>query len=214
MRKVTVEIKPNKATKKPFETPLKYLDYIKTINVLKLDFLKNIELIIAEIRPKKGVDIYKAKWPKSLHFFHVLKEANGIFTCLIKVEDRKILGGIMSLYDLDVIWDTPSFLSSDRIVRSCIADEKNLKSFVREMEKHGQIIKISYKSTNYKETNLFSKLTEKQKTILSIAQKEGYYDLPRKINGDGLAKIVGSSKATVLEHLRRIENKIMKNIVE
>ena len=87
-----------------------------------------------------------------------------------------------------------------------------MRIFVATMGKFGEITKITYKKSNYKETNLTAHLTDKQKEILNIAKREGYYKLPRKINGDGLAKKIGCSKATVLEHLRRIENKIMDKI--
>jgi len=115
----------------------------------------------------------------------------------------------MRLYDLDIIWDTPYITTADLLTRSCIADEKNLKKFVALNEKMGQLKKVIYKRSHFKETNLLSQLTKKQRQILEIAKSEGYYKIPRRINGDGLAKILKCSKATVLEHLRRIENKVM-----
>ena len=118
----------------------------------------------------------------------------------------------MNMDDLDIIWDSPSFVEKDRVVRSCIGDEINLRKFVAKIARFGEITKIAYKKSNYKETNLTSHLTDKQKDILNIAKREGYYKLPRKINGEGLAKKIGCSKANVLEHLRRIENKIRDQI--
>lgn len=214
MRKVTVQLTPSKEVRKLYEPYFKYLKRISTLNLLKVDFQKNIELIIFEIIVKDKYDFQKIKWPKSIVFYHILKEEGNTITLLIKTNSEYLIKNFMNFHNLDIIWDSPSFVEKDRVVRSCIADETNLKKFVSNMEKFGKITKIAYKRSNYKETNFASHLTAKQKEILSVAQREGYYSLPRKINGERLARKIGCSKATVLEHLRKIENKIMNNIVE
>ena len=214
MRKVIVQIIPSKEVRKVYEPYFKYLKRISTLNLLKVDFLKNMELLILEIVVKDEYDFHKIKWPNSVVFYHILKEAGNTLTLFVKANSEYMTESLMSLHDLDVIWDSPSFVEKDRVIRSCIGDEINLRKFVDKMGKFGEITKIAHKKSNYKETNLTSHLTDKQKEILNIAKREGYYKLPRKINGDGLARKIGCSKATVLEHLRRIENKIMNNLVE
>lgn len=50
-------------------------------------------------------------------------------------------------------------------------------------------------------------LTEHQRRIVKEAVKRGYYDLPRKIDLRGLAKVLGISKSAVADALRRAESK-------
>jgi predicted DNA binding protein len=214
MRKVTIQLTPSMEVRKVYEPYFKYLKRITTLNLLKVDFLKNLELLIFEIVVKDEYDFHNIKWPKSVVFYHILKEAGKTLTLLVKTNSEFFTGGLRGMHDLDVVLDSPSFIEKDKVIRSCIGDEINLKKFVAKMGKFGEITKIAYKKSNYKETNLTSHLTDKQKEILNLAKIEGYYKLPRKINGDGLAKKIGCSKATVLEHLRKIENKIMNNIDE
>lgn len=214
MRKVTVQLTPFKEIRKIYEPYFKYLKRISLLNILKVDFLKKAELLIFEIVVKDEYDFHKIRWPKSLVFYHILKEAGNTLTLLVKINSEYMTKSIMNMHDLDVILDSPSFIEKDRVIKSCIADEINLRKFVAKMERLGEITKIAYKKSNYEETNITPHLTNKQKEILSVAQREGYYSFPRKINGDGLAQKIGCSKATVLEHIRRIENKIMNNIVE
>ena len=45
--------------------------------------------------------------------------------------------------------------------------------------------------------------------ILRLAYSEGYYNVPRKISTEELAKLLKMEKGNVGEHLRRAEKNIM-----
>jgi predicted DNA binding protein len=63
-------------------------------------------------------------------------------------------------------------------------------------------------------THILPKLSAKQRETLNLAVKEGYYNFPRKINLDGLAKLLKLSKPTVQQHLRTAEKKMMPFLTE
>ena len=77
----------------------------------------------------------------------------------------------------------------------------------------GKVYNIRYHKAVYQEHNMLSVLTDKQREIILAAKREGYYDYPRKINTKELAEKVGVSKATVVEHLRKAEGRLMANIL-
>ncbi len=52
-------------------------------------------------------------------------------------------------------------------------------------------------------------LSEQQEMVLKYAVARGYYNWPRKISAQDLAKKLGLNKATLLEHLRKAEIKVM-----
>ena len=54
-----------------------------------------------------------------------------------------------------------------------------------------------------------SALTERQEEILQIALEKGYFDYPKKMNIAGLAKLLGISKPTLSELLRRGQKKVL-----
>ncbi|MBI5393221.1 helix-turn-helix domain-containing protein [Candidatus Woesearchaeota archaeon] len=54
-------------------------------------------------------------------------------------------------------------------------------------------------------------MTSLQEKALQLAQKEGYYEFPRKIELRQLAKIIGVSLSTYREHLRKAEKVALKN---
>ena len=62
--------------------------------------------------------------------------------------------------------------------------------------------------------HIMPKLSDKQKEVIQLAVKKGYFDFPRKINLDGLAKEMKISKQTLQQHLRTAEKKLVPFLTE
>ena len=58
---------------------------------------------------------------------------------------------------------------------------------------------------------LFDGLTDRQLTALQIALENGYYEQPRRCSVDELAAGTTVARATFEEHLRKAENKLVRN---
>jgi predicted DNA binding protein len=58
-------------------------------------------------------------------------------------------------------------------------------------------------------TDIDDRFTERQREVFEAARQHGYYEWPREITADALAAETGISKATVLEHLRKAEAKLL-----
>ncbi len=56
-------------------------------------------------------------------------------------------------------------------------------------------------------------LTDRQSESIKKAHSHGYYDFPKKTSSRELAKVVGISQSTLLEHLHKAEHKIISKIV-
>lgn len=59
---------------------------------------------------------------------------------------------------------------------------------------------------------LTSLLTDRQREILDEAVGAGYYEEPRQVTYEDLAERLGLSPATVGEHLRKIEGKVLREL--
>jgi len=59
-----------------------------------------------------------------------------------------------------------------------------------------------------------SQLTEKKREVLLAAYKLGYYDIPRKITSQELAERLCLVDSTVVEHLRKAEQRLMTRLLE
>ncbi|QLG28671.1 helix-turn-helix domain-containing protein [Halorarum halophilum] len=52
-------------------------------------------------------------------------------------------------------------------------------------------------------------LSDRQREVFEVARERGYYERPRGVSAADLAAELGVSKATVLEHLRKAESKLL-----
>ena len=99
------------------------------------------------------------------------------------------------------------------MILSVTGNQVNLNKFLDVVKNLGEIKSISLRKATFNEQMMLSCLTVKQKEILIAAKKNGYYSYPRKINSQQLSKIVGLSKPTVVQHLRKAEVRLVSNIL-
>jgi len=57
-------------------------------------------------------------------------------------------------------------------------------------------------------------LTERQYEVIECALEAGYFEWPREISSDELADEMGVTRATLLEHLRKAESKLLVDALE
>jgi hypothetical protein len=97
-----------------------------------------------------------------------------------------------------------------------IRDEKIRFSFFGSPEQiRKSLEKVAFTGLRYKIVSLtdakfspnspLAKLTEKQREVIITAYKLGYYDIPRRINSEKLAKKLNIGNSTLGEHLRKAE---------
>lgn len=101
------------------------------------------------------------------------------------------------------IWDLASF------------DRKLLEKIIFFVEKHlnGEVMIFRQeKITNISFTKVLPELTKNQKKALEIAINKGYYEYPKKINMEKLAKTMKISYSTYQAHLKKAEGKILPKI--
>lgn len=122
---------------------------------------------------------------------------------------------VMLYYKFSMTFVEPTLNSHDGHEYWSVAatGKEIIHDFFAQLKKHMNTAKI----VHIKEENdidfafplVTQKLSKTQKKILKIALEKGYYSFPRKCNLAGIAKISGTSIATVQEHLRKAEAKIL-----
>lgn len=129
------------------------------------------------------------------------------------------MAAYMPLWDKKIIQTKPVIQKPDgmELWEMACWEKQPLTDILQRLPKEFKINLKSLKQTKIDELflpHIMPKLTEKQKMILELAVKEGYFDFPRKINLDGLAKRMKISKQTLQQHLRIAEKKLIPFLTE
>ncbi len=213
MRKLIIELKMKKEFLEYLDFLLDKVESIELIELLKLDFKQRIKMGIAALNMKEGYTIEDIDIPDFMDMLTVLKQEGNRYIVLSKVKFYSRLIGIAKKFDIDIVWTTPSIFTKDKLTLSIIANEENLKKFLDVIKYLGDIKNKSFIQATFNEQSILSCLTEKQKEMIIAAKNNGYYNYPRKINSEELSRIVGLSKPTVVQHLRKAESRIVSNIL-
>jgi predicted DNA binding protein len=97
-------------------------------------------------------------------------------------------------------------------------DDNDLKGLLRGLDRIGTAEVLHKKSVSEGMTDdtfllslssLFGQLTEKQMKALLTAVENGYYEIPKRITADDLARKQGQPRSTLEEHIRKAESKIV-----
>jgi predicted DNA binding protein len=86
----------------------------------------------------------------------------------------------------------------------------DLKDIIEDLEAFGTVTLGRLEQVG---TRTDSPLTDRQRHVVSEALERGYYDWPRKINNEDLAAELEISRATLHEHLRKAERKLLSAVL-
>jgi DNA-binding MarR family transcriptional regulator len=214
MRKLTLEMEPNESMRRALEPLFEKIHSYEILETLKIDLDECICIDLVEFVFKEGVSVEPQSFVGDMEILSVIRSEGDKHTCLIKHHEPEETREQFKEFDLDIIYSTPLIISKDRQVISVLGEQKDLKRFI-ELVKPGadKITNISFKNATYQRKDLLSVLTEKQKEAMIAAYDHGYYDYPKRITGDELAKQLNISKGTLMEHLRKAEGRLLREIL-
>jgi len=214
MRKVTVVVKINILSKFGLNNFLADIKSLSLVEFIRFDSNRLIEVAILEIHLKKNKKFKDVRIPPFARIPQVFSETKDRVVFLYEAKYPQFAKPLFKKMDVDIIWERPFKITKDYAIVSGVGTEANLKKFVKAARVFGSVERISYSKADYKGHNELDKLTTRQKEVLKAAKKYGYYRYPREISTEELAKKIKCSKATLIEHLRRIENKLITSILE
>ncbi len=91
--------------------------------------------------------------------------------------------------------------------------KETIGEFFRQLKKHMDVAKIVHireeRDMDFAFPLVTQRLSKTQKKVLKLALEKGYYNFPRRCKLADIARASGTSIATVQEHLRKAEAKIL-----
>lgn len=208
-----LELDPSLLQMMGYQDLLSKIEYIEGMDTFKIETHSASESGICKVKLKKGIkftDLEPVTTPLGL-IIELLGEKDGIFVCFFKAKLEGRASELLKSINADLIYSLPFYLSEEKVILSFFGNNHNIKSFLNTLKNFGITFKVVSLQKPSQE-NTLSSLTERQKEILTTAKNRGYYDTPRKVSSQELANHFGISTATLLEHLRKAEKKLIDSI--
>lgn len=212
MQKLTCKIVWNGVFSKLAKINLKNVKQIEILDVLKENLSKGENMGICRIIMEKDQPLSNLKFSKYYEILEIIERNNCEYICMVKVSAPPYFSKFLELMEMEIIWQCPIIMDKDSMTYTVAGSISNLQRVLNLTKLMGTITRISYSEAEYN-NKMLSDLTLKEQEILLLAIKSGYYEYPRKISGTELARKVKASKSTVIEHLRKAENKVMISVV-
>jgi len=213
MRTLTLELEPFETVKEEMAETFAHVRSYSILETLKMDYQEGICIEIIELTLKEGASIHDIRTVGNMEILSVLKSIDGKHTCLIRYTEPEESKGQFQESDLGLIHTIPTIISPEKFTLSMMGEQKNLSDFVEMIRNAGTILKMSFRRAAYQKADILAVLTDKQKEVMVAAFQNGYYDFPKRISSKELCQKVSISKPTLLQHMRKAEGRIFKEIM-
>jgi hypothetical protein len=142
------------------------------------------------------------------------KNKNGVYTVFMR--GGPSLSSVLSFVGVESGYLFPPLgIGEGKIKFSYLGNEAQVKNFLEKINAIGIRYRVVLLSdASFSPISPLSQLTEKQREVLLAAYKLGYYDIPRKITSQELAERLCLVDSTVVEHLRKAEQRLMTRLLE
>ena len=214
MRKLTLDMVPSGSTKEAMRPIFDKIQSYEILESLKIDLEECICIDLVEFILKDDVDIKDLAYIGEMEILSVMRSDGNRHVCLIKHHEPEASRDEFRDFDLNIIYTAPTMISEDRMVISILGEQAELKRFVELVRPTAErITNMTFKRAAYQKQDILSALTDRQRETVIAAYHHGYYDYPKRISSEDLAKKIRISKGTMIEHLRKAESRILSEIL-
>ncbi len=215
MRRLVLEISQDDISK--FNPSGQLLEKIESLEIIyHLRFDKEGFAGICKIKVKDPtLDLQTLVGVGGLVKLEPLSEEKGEHTVYMESRFSKAMAWFRGSDPPDVYLCPPIEFKDRTLKLTFLGNLAEVRKLLAVAEKIGQKFKIlSLTDARFAPDSLLQSLTEKQRKILSAAYSTGYYDVPRRIDSEQLAKRLNIGKSTLVEHLRKAEMRLMGDLMK
>ena len=120
---------------------------------------------------------------------------------------------LVKRHQLELVWDVAVPRTYSNMVATVLGAERELGRLLEALAGVGKVVSVSYKEEPVCRRGVLGNLSRRQREVLLAAKAEGYYDYPRRVRSEDLARKMGIKKSTLIEHLRRAENRLIQEVL-
>jgi predicted DNA binding protein len=210
MRRLVVEIDATDISRYIKQSP-EWIEKIQSLEVLS--FLRDTpreSALICRISLRDSAasvrDIFNAK---DLEIQILEEEKKGTYICFVK---KKRAQDAAQSYFMDVggYLSTPYELIDGKIRATFLGSAVQVRKLLKVLKKLGLKYNIaSLTDARFSPNSPLANLTEKQRRVLTTAYNLGYYDLPKKVSSEALARELHMRSSTLVIHRIKAERRLI-----
>lgn len=139
----------------------------------------------------------------------VLEKDKGSFICFVK-QKRGGLSSEVNLMGAGGYLSVPYEIRNGRLKATFLGSAKEMRGILEGIEKAGVRNKlVSIMDAKFSPDSPLGLLTEKQRKVILSAFHMGYYDVPRRVSSEELAKRLNIREPTLVMHRRKAEKRLL-----
>ncbi|MDA4116800.1 MAG: helix-turn-helix domain-containing protein [Thaumarchaeota archaeon] len=193
------------------------LDSLEKIESLEvLSFLKSTPdevALICKVRFKVPATRVEDVFADKFEEMQVLEQDGADYTCFFK-ERRPSLPSGGSPIAAGGYLSIPYEIKDGRIKATFLGSAKEVRGVLDSLEKAALRYKVlSLTDARFSPDSPLSRLTEKQRKVILSAFNLGYYDVPRRVSSEGLARRLNIREPTLVMHRRKAERRLLAALV-
>jgi predicted DNA binding protein len=214
MRKLTLDMVPSASTKEEMRPLFEKIHSYEILESLRIDLEECTCIDLVEFVLKDDVEIEERASIGDMEILSILRSEGRKRVCLIKHHEPEESKDEFREFDLDLIYTAPTKITEDRMVISVLAEQPELRRFLELVKPTAErITSMSFMRAAYQKQDVLNALTDRQRETVMTAYHHGYYDYPKRISSEELSVKLGISKGTLMEHLRKAEGRILREIL-
>jgi predicted DNA binding protein len=216
MRRLVLEVSEEALNKLEKDSPVQKIKSFEILHLLRFDREEFAAIVKVEFKDSsvKIEDLVQHSGLEKANLQLLEQEKNGVFTYFIggKLPQNTDKQNPMSFGGY---FSPPFGVRDGKLKIAFLGNEKQVKNLLEIIDKTG----ISYKVASLIDAKFLPEspltyLTEKQRTVLVSAFEHGYYETPRRISSQELAKKLNLNSATIVEHRRKAEQRLLTQIIK
>ncbi|RLF67170.1 MAG: hypothetical protein DRN30_00570 [Thermoplasmata archaeon] len=177
----------------------------------KRSYKSTLREICEIVESHKDLEFYEVVSYQKEKFLYIARKSYGTLKSFIKE-------GVIVLEPLYVVRGVKYFNVLAKSEKSLFKAKENIEKVSPTPTKvrilrGGHTGGKEYQNCSAEVLDILSSLTLSEKEALFTAYNMGYFEWPRKANSEIISRVLGVSKATFIEHLRKAEKKILDKLL-
>lgn len=213
MRKIVFQMTPDRSVEELMGPLWKHIQELELVELLRLDLRQGVKVGVVRVRLCPGSTVQDLSSTGLFDLIEVIEDRGEEAVCLVKVRAPTGFEELREKADLEIKWVPPMKVSRERIVYSFIGEDEQIQKMIGLLKGFGTAVTVSVHEAHFTSAEALAALTPRQRELLVAAKRLGYYDYPRRASAEDVARAVGLSRSTAVEHLRKAENRLLSELL-